>query len=519
MSSQKKLHKPSKPRRPAAARVGLAARSPGRHQESTNQLAFFRWSRLLTVGGLVIVGTTVVIAITVILTPLRNEPTLGELQQQPTSTDASQLKSSGRPTGSLPAEQLGDQPAKGRANTQLRVFPDEGAPIELEPIQQELLALAHTLESDFASDPLAFHFSGQIYQELKQTQLAEAAWRKCLEQGVTAPGPYAGLAKLLMDVGREAEAVTLLATAHASGIQSEETFRELAESQENLGLLTDAKATLDKALELYPADADAWLVHGRVLMQLKDYAQAEVSTLKSIEMSGESEKALIALSTTQVRQTKMAEAAATRQRLVDFQTNKKASSASFQEVYDSALRRVAVELYLSCSALALENQRPAEAERYSWRAIELEPGSGRAYMALIAVQRAQGQLSEALQTERHLVSLQPENPLNYVNLASLATQLGNVVEAKQALVQAVALDPDGFVAHNSLVRLHLALGEFAEAKGYAQGILEHHRSVEAYLLLSQVLEAAGEPAAANQAVQQARLLDPQHPVWKSLSIE
>ncbi len=519
MTSHRKPPKLATTRRQATARGRAATSSTGRNSKPGSTRTSPGWDRHLIMGGLAIAGTAAVIIVAIALTPLNTElPSQDASQREPSPAGASRSNSlAGQ--GASTNQQALTPSVSLQASSPPREFPTEAAPIDVAQMQQELVALAHTLETDFANDPLAFHVSGQIYQELKQTQLAEAAWRKCLEQGVAAPGPYAGLAQLLIKSGRESEAVELLSTAHASGTQSQETFRELAEAQENLGLLTEAKATLDRVLELYPDDAEPWLAHGRVLMQLKDYEQAEASTLRNIELGGESEKALVALSTAQVRQKKMAEAAVTRQRLVQLQKNNASSSDSFQEVYDSALRRVSLELFLSCSALALENQRPAAAEKYSWRAIELEPGSGRAYMSLIAVQRAQGQLSEALATVRHLVAIQPENPLNYVNLASLATQLGNVAEAKQALARAVALDPHGFVAHNSLVRLHMALGEFAEAKRVANQILEHHLSVEAYLLLAQVLEGADEPIAASQAVHQAKLLDPNHPVWESLPSE
>ena len=513
MTSKRQPRKSASTQQRATLRGATAAASTLRSGRQANIPPTSRWNRLLALAGLAIIGTAVFIAIVVALTPLSTDiPSIEEAQPEQAGVAQEDSNLVQRAAASQPAaEPTGNHQA---SSPQLE-FPTQTAPIDVEQMQQELLALAQTLETDFATDPLAFHLAGQIYEELKQTKLAEAAWRKCLEQGSAAAGPYAGLAKLLITSGRDLAAIEVLEAAHAKGTQSAETLRELAEAQENLGLLVEAKATLDTVLELDPEDAEAWLAHGRVLMQLKDYEMSEASTLKNIQLSGESEKALVALSTAQVRLKKMAEAAATRQRLVQFQTAKTPSSPSFQEVYDSALRRIAVELFLASSALATENQRPVEAEKYAWRAIELEPSSGRAYMSLIEVQRAQGQLLEAYATEQHLVAIQPDNPLNYVNLASLATQVGKVPEAKQALAKAIALDPNGFVAHYSLVRLHLALGEFADAKQYANEILEHHRSVEAYILLAQVLEAAGEPVAASQAIQQAKLLDPDHHAWNS----
>lgn len=482
----------------------------------------YRW---LALAAFSLLGAAVVIVAVVALTPLEpdapqdaglalagsrspNTQSASRTLTQPTAPqDSSLVAGQRRASSSVPSSPV----LSGRLSQ--RVFPAEAEAIDVAQLQQELKTLAETLQTQYTDAPLAAHFAAQIQLELKHTKLAEAAWRKCIEQKVAAAGPYAGLAELLNNTGREQEAIELLKSAHAGGIQSVETLLGLAEAQENLGLLDAARVTLEEVVGLYSDNASAWLVYGRVLNQLQQYALAEESVLRNLQLAGDSEAALSVLSMAQIRQNKMEEATATRQRLTQLRDIKAQQAGSFQDSYESALRRIAAEILLSSSALAAELQRQPESEAYAWRAIGLEPQNTQAYMAYIAALRSQSRWGDAFDAQQQLVKLQPNNPLNYVNLASLATQLGEIQVARAALQQAVTLEPDGIAAQNSLVRLHMALGEVAEAEQIATNILQQHPSVEAYVMLASVLEAAGRLSAAQDALAQARRLDPSHPLW------
>lgn len=501
--------------------AGTRAQPPGSGW-SRRMPARYRW---LALAAFSVVSATLVIVAVVALTPLdadlSQEAALGRTAPLSLDTQALDTQSTSpaltQPTTPQVSSLVAGQPdssstAAGGRRSQ-RVFPAEAEAIDVAKLQQELKALAETLQTQYADAPLAAHFAAQIHFELKQTKLAEAAWRQCIEQNVVAAGPFAGLAELLNNAGREQETIEMLSAAHADGIQSVETLLRLAEAQENLGLLDDARVTLEAAVELSPAAADAWLAYGRVLTQLQQYEHAEESVLRSLDLAGDSEAALFALSTAQARQNKMEAATATRDRLTQLRNSKAQQGDSFQDSYESALRRIAAEILLSSSALAAELQRQPQAEAYAWRAIELEPQNTRAYMAYIAALRSQSRWGDAFDAQQQLVKIQPNNPLNYVNLASLATQLGEIQVARTALQKAIALDPDGIPAQNSLVRLHMALGEVAEAEQIANNILQQHPSVEAYVMLASVLEAAGRLAAAQHAIAQAKLLNPSHPLW------
>lgn len=483
----------------------------GRRHKTTDSLKLdskSRQFRILPMLLCAIAGAAVVIVTVIALTPLDEEPTILGTEIEPSpSLDLGATVQRVVPSHALPAESM--------AQAVNLDFPESAERIDVDSLKAELNDLAVLLESSYAlQDPSAFHTAARIYAALQQTQLAEDSWRKSIASEDSSPGPYAGLAEILVGSGREPEAIKLISTAHNSGITSSETWLWLARAQENLGQIDDAKQTLDQAVEAFPADPEAWLARGRVLNQLREYSAAEESILRNLQLAGDSERALAVLSIALVRQKKTEPVQATRERLAALRSNTTPQAGDFQLSYNSALSAIAVDALLASAALSEKNAQLADAEKYLQRAMQLSPLDGTIYMALSKLFRSQGKIYEAFLVQKQLVKIQPDNPLNYVNLASVATQVGEVQLAKSTLLRAVELDPQGIIAQDSLIRLYVALGELDIAKQYANQVIEENRCVEAYLLLACVCEARGETTAAINAIQQGKLLDPNHPVWK-----
>lgn len=447
-----------------------------------------------------LIGAASVIAAVIYLTPPDDELIL----------EKSQVASSDVPANHFPAS----APPPTQAPTESKIhFPTSQQPVDVEHLRQELGELAVQLQSEYPQEAGAFHFAAQIYSELKQTAEAESSWRKSVELGASAPGPYAGLAELLNNSGRESEAIDLLTKAHKAGIQSEETVLQLAVAYENSGQLPEARQELERGLLGYPENPRLWLAKGRVFNQLGEYELGEKSILKHIELAGDSETALFLLSTAQVRQRKTQEAAETRDRLAQFRVNINQEAPDFQTNYESALRNIACSQLISSAALAEQYQRFPEAETHLLRAIQLEPANGQALMSLSSVYRKQNKTGTAIQVHLRLIEVQPNNLLNYSNLASLAFQTGDWQLAETTLLNAEKLEPDGVVAQTSLANLYLALRNLPKAQKYATQVLERKPSVEAHLLMASVYEAMEKLPEAQIQVAKARKLDPQHPIW------
>lgn len=462
-----------------------------------------RYLKLVAAGAL---GAGLVIWLVVRLTPL----------EEPSTPEASSLTAD-EVSRNGDASNAANEPAmlrEGGAASRPLIpleFPEEPEKIVVDKLQAELRNLALMLQQQYPQEAKAFHFSAQIQAELNQTQSAEQLWQKCLALQPTAAGPYVGLAELLIDSGREQQAIAILKQALAADLASAELSQQLGLAYENLGQLDEAHRILQLATAEYVNAPEIWLAAGRVSSQLGEYELAEAQLRRAADGRSTAETARIALTTTLMRQGKTEQAQQIREQLEEIKGRSSASAPGFQENYEAALRGIAQSIYLAVGSMVLEKGQPAEAIRYMKRALQLDPQAAETYMALSSVYRLLDDWPTVLRIHEHLVALQPDHVRNYTNLASVALQIGDPQLAERTLKEAIRLDPQGVLAQESLARLNIMLGKFTEAKLLAAEVLQRSRSVNSYLLLASAYRAAGEEESARQAIQSARELDPQDP--------
>lgn len=455
---------------------------------------------------LALLAATVIIGLVVYMTPLDKEAS--PEGSEPTATEPIDEKP-------LPLEGITDAERQELVKQEYAKLELPTEPLELEvaSFQDELRDLAAQMVSTNRDDPGAYHFAAGIYSELKNTERAEATWRACIELGTTMPGPFAGLSEQLIAEGEETQAIAILQEARKRGINSEEISTQLATAYENSGDLEGALQVLNEGLLAQPSNATLLLSQARIHNQQGSFEEAEAAAKRALAMNFKSERALVMLSTALARQGKREEAVAIRDRLKEIQQEQKDEpQAQFQDSYDSALRAIGYQSYLSAAALAEQHGRWVLAQDRLRRAITIEPKGGEAYMSLSSVLRKQGQLLPALALHQKLVELQPYNVFNYSNLASLAWQLGDKTLAKETLEAGVQADPEGILNQSALARICLVEGDFAKAKQLAALVVERNRSVESFVLMATIYEAAGENDAAAAAFDEARRLNPNHPL-------
>ena len=390
----------------------------------------------------------------------------------------------------------------------------EAEEMDVAKLRLELTELAEWLQATFADDPIALHIAAQIYSELQQTKSAESTWQACLKSEPQVAGPYAGMAQIYVASGRDENAVQLLEEAVSRGIVSAELLVALGSAYENLGQLEKANEILSNAAVQFPDDGAALLALGRVQAQIKDYAGAEKSIGRAIELDGESEAALFTLSTALVRQRKTEAAEAVREKLQALrkQVTGDAKEDGFQSIYNTAFLGIAHRVILAAASIAENHNDLVEAERLVRRAQRLDPDRLKSYMSLSAIFRAKNDLASALEVHKILLEKQPENPLNAINLASVAMQVGQVELAERALEDAAKRDDSNLMAKTALAKFRYASGEFAACRDLAAEIVGQIPSVESYLLLAAAYDGAGQADAADAAVDRARQLDPNHPM-------
>ncbi len=457
-----------------------------------------------------VLGAAAIIGIVVVLTPLDENP----LEEEMAKAEA-KLAAAQRAAETAAATPTKKYPRVPIAQLELAT---EAEDIDVTALREELTGLADWLKFGYPNDASALHIAAQIYGELRQTQIAQATWEKCLEAQPMSPGPYAGLAQLLSESGNDERAVEVISDALNKGIESAELSLTLAESYENLGQLDRAAEVLQFAARRYPEDPEIFLALGRVQNQLKEYTYAESSVRRAIELGGESEPALFTLSTALVRQGKKQDAAIVQSRLNQIQKQPTGDqNQGFQENYNAAFRGIAHRVFLGAASVAEKHQAWEDAERLVRRAVRLDPDRVKSYMSLASVMLGQARMGEALAVHELLLQKQPENLLNYLNLAAVASEVGELELAESTLEDALAKHPDNNAIVVVMAKLQIKMGNFSKARQLAASVVEQNPTAETYMLLATAYEGAGELDAAKAAIERARQLDPNHPALQPMA--
>ncbi len=461
------------------------------------------------------VGLAIIVAV-VVFTPLPdddlnqlgraaigNEAQAGGLSDSQSAQASSESSRSSATETTHPMSMSGTSATRQVAATPLLKLPTVPEAFEVDSLQSELRQLAERLPVDYPEDVASFHFAAQAFAELKQFEKADELWKKCLEKTPQYMGPYVGYASMLMDKGRNDEAVEVLKRAEGLGGSAPDMFKKLGEAYENLGDLPNALLSLSAGVKEYPEVAGLWLILGRVQNQLGSASDAEISLRRSLELGGDKEAALFVLNAVLLKQRKMAEATANRDELSKLKQAKGSPSDTFQESYDLALRGIAAEIFAAAGTLAEANDNLNDSERLFVRSASLDPKNVDAFKGLLAVCRRQERIGDQKLVLTRLVEIRPDDLINCTNLASVAMQLGDPGLAESTLKKAIQIDPQGVLAQAALAKLYLSTGNFEESRSFAAQVVERHPSSGAYRLLAATYQASGTEDAFRAANEKA----------------
>ena len=379
--------------------------------------------------------------------------------------------------------------------------------INVAELQLELKQLATKLTDEFPNDAASFHLAAQVNFELKQFETAEQLWKKCLDVNPMYMGPYVGLATLLMERGRNEDAIEVLQNAEKLGGKSPEMLLKLGEAFENTGNLEGALDRLQQGASAYPENGEIWYALGRVQNQSSQPAEAEISLRRAIQIGGEKEPILFALNASLMRQAKLAESVVVRETMAKLKQPKQFEQDTFQDRYDTALTRLAADVFISAATISEANEKLDEAGKLYLRVLELNPKNVESHSGLLFIARRQERLPDQRLLLSKLIQYDPNNLLNYTNLASVAMQMGDLRFAEKTLNAAVAIDPDGVLAQAASAKLYLNLRSFSKAKALALQVVERQPSPAAYRLLAATYQAEGIEESFIAAIQKADELE------------
>ena len=109
-----------------------------------------------------------------------------------------------------------------------------------------------------------------------------------------------------------------------------------------------------------------------------------------------------------------------------------------------------VKSLVNVSRVLLESDRPADAEQYLARAIEIDPASADVYRVMGRTQALLGNVEDALEAYRTALAIEPEDSWSMNNMGLVLIQQGRYEEALRPLARATQLSDGVAVFENNL---------------------------------------------------------------------
>lgn len=163
----------------------------------------------------------------------------------------------------------------------------------------------------------------------------------------------------------------------------------------------------------------------------------------------------------------------------------------------------------------VQNDKDA-ALRLAGKAVELDPGSPTARIALSYAQQAQFRIEQALDSVRKAVALDPKNALAWARLSELEMSTGNLDRALDAAKQATALNPELARTQTVLGFAHLTRIEIPAARASFEKAIELDEADPLPRLgLGLARIRAGDLEAGRQEIEIATSLDPGRSLLRS----
>jgi tetratricopeptide (TPR) repeat protein len=270
-----------------------------------------------------------------------------------------------------------------------------------------------------------------------QAATAERALRQLLQHSPGNANCEWLLGAALLDQEQLPESIATLERLLELAPEFAEARVDLARAYQRDGRAAQARLQVRRVLEKTAHHHRAWLAYGDVLVELGQYADAQLAFERARltdpyrQRTEEATAALVA-------------------------DDRRRSETIFREILTCDAAHVAALAGLA--ALSLAADVPRDAERLLRHALKQSAHSPLAWRGLAQALLAQGRLEESLAAARHVVQIEPKNPQTWITIAGVSTRLMRQDEALTAYQRAAQLSaPDA--------RLRLSIGHVQKTLG------------------------------------------------------
>ena len=181
-----------------------------------------------------------------------------------------------------------------------------------------------------------------------------------------------------------------------------------------------------------------------------------------------------------------------------------------------ALAQNDARAYSLRAAVALVQNRKAEARADAERAVAADPAAPEAHLALSWVQQAEFDLDGALVSARRAVALDPDDPQALIQESRLLFGMGRTKEAIKVAEKARQRAPKDALVNSTWGFLQLARGRVKEAdQAFREAIAQDSTLGEPHLGLGLALFRRNQTEAAVEEIRKATLLEPKVSLYNS----
>lgn len=366
------------------------------------------------------------------------------------------------------------------------------AKIDIEMWTQQVDRDLDQLQQRQPNDAKVEHLVGLANLRLKRTKLAEPNLRHAVELDPANPQMRYDLADLLLQLGRDGEALEALQGIGRS-VSNAQYLALTAECLMRQGELSEAQQSLSRATELAPDSAEIWVRLGKLQLQQRDFETAARSAKKATEVDGNFAEAWLLLSQTSKLLKNSDQASQAIQRWNELQKPKQhhAEDRDFELENSQSMANVFGSVFRSLGAIYEDKSELVTAAQMYSRASQVCPDDCENVLAKAGLFRRAGQFAEAADLMRRAIRLQSKDYMNYQNFANLAMEQKLPNQAEAALRLACLAMPENGKAQLTLARFLLLANKPSEAIAVAQSAERMLKSEEAAEVLSQALSAAG----------------------------
>jgi tetratricopeptide (TPR) repeat protein len=352
-----------------------------------------------------------------------------------------------------------------------------------------------SLEPD-ASDRVADAFNGlgtSLAHQKKHAE-AECAYRQAIKLKPQYLQAYTNLSFVLAELGRLAEARTMVLKAVDRDLLASTQPSALGDWYVSLGLRTEAIAAYQRAIEREPKDVNSHCNLGNLYADLSRTDEAIAEYQRAIELDSEFALPHNGLGVIYARLSRTDEAITEYQRAIELDSEFGLPHNNLGLIYDD---------------LGRTDDAVAEYRR----AIELDPTLAVSHSNLGIIYARLGLQSEAIAAYESAIELDLNNPYVHSLLGDLYARLGRTDDAIAEFQRAITLDPGNAYVYSSLAYVYLDLGRNDEAIATYQHAIELDPNVaDFHVGLADVYVRLGRYDEAIAAYRRAIELDPKKPL-------